>query len=429
MNPAHSFRRAGGNGSTGRRDAHRYKRFSGSLSSKNRVCSRHCKVVTLFRSTSSERSSTPAHYLWTLLACVVLQVGSVFFAFSAASPKEAGVAPPKASKENTARKQSTKSSTVVKPEIGVKGELPVVFKRPSPESMADLESIQQHVQKLVQRISAAVVAVEIGNGSGSGVVISSDGLVLTAGHVIGRANRNVTFTFADGKKAHGKTIGIGEEDDTGLMKITDAGPWPYVETGDVETAHRGDWVLAFGHPGGFDVRRSLVVRLGRIIRLSPNLQTDCTISPGDSGGPLIDMYGRVIGIHSFISSSMAENFHVPMSAFFSDWDSMVNPQQELVSTHVSGFVGIKGVDESPKGCRLTDIEKDTPAFKAGLKVGDVILKVDGREILVAASFRRMIAEYSPGDSVNLNIRRGTKLMSLNVKLGAAKQAEETADED
>jgi serine protease Do len=411
------------------RPAHRYKQFSGSLYPEKQVCSCHHKVVTLFRSTNSERSSRPANYLWTLLACAVLQVGSAFLALSAASPKEAGVNPPKESKENIARKQPPKPGTPAKPEFGSKGELPVVFKRPAPESMADLESIEQHVRKLVQKISPAVVAVEIGNGSGSGVVISSDGLVLTAGHVIGGGNRNVTFTFADGKKARGKTIGIGEDDDTGLMKITDAGPWPYVDTGDVESARRGDWVLAFGHPGGFDLRRSLVVRLGRIIRLSPNLQTDCTISPGDSGGPLIDMYGRVIGIHSFISSSVAENFHVPMSAFITDWDSMVNPQQEVVSARISGFVGVKGSDESPKGCRLIEIEKDSPASKAGLKVGDVILKVDGREILVAASFRRMIAEHSPGDSVSLSIRRGTKAMSLNVKLGAAKQTEEPGDED
>src|SRR4029078_10849523 len=146
-----------------------------------------------------------------------------------------------------------------------------------------------------------------------------------------------------------------------------------------------------GHPGGFDLKRSLVVRLGRLIRLSSSaLQTDCTISPGDSGGPLFDMYGRVIGIHSFISSSMADNFHVPMTAFYSDWDSMVNTQNDLVPVHLPGFIGAKAVDDSPKGCRLTEIDKDSPAFKAGLKVGDVVVKVDGRDILVAASFRRMI---------------------------------------
>ena len=95
--------------------------------------------------------------------------------------------------------------------------------------------------------------------------------------------------------------------------------------GDLEQARIGDWVLALGHPGGFDLRRSLVVRLGRIIRLAPDaLQTDCTISPGDSGGPLFDMHGRVIGIHSAISSSVAENFHVAVTEFYDSWDLLAN---------------------------------------------------------------------------------------------------------
>jgi len=364
-----------------------------------------------------------------LVIGALLQLGGVFSVISASSTRPAAITSPKESKENVLKKRESSLGTPAKPEIGPKGELPVVFQRSGPESMADLKTIEQHVQKLVQKVSPAVVAVEVGNGSGSGVIISSDGLVLTAGHVGGKANLKVTFTFADGKKARGKTIGVDSEDDTGLMKITDPGPWPHVDTGEVESAHRGDWVLALGHPGGFDLRRSLVVRLGRLIRLSPNLQTDCTISPGDSGGPLFDMYGRVIGIHSFISSSMADNFHVPMTAFYSDWDSMLKPEEELPQGHLPAFVGAKGVDDSPKGCRLTEVDKDSPALKAGLKVGDVILEVDGREILVAASFQRMIAEASPGETVSLNIRRGSKSMSVNVKLGAAKKGDDQGDED
>ena len=87
-------------------------------------------------------------------------------------------------------------------------------------------------------------------------------------------------------------------------------------------------MLALGHPGGFDLRRSLVVRLGRIIRLETDaLQTDCTISPGDSGGPLFDMHGRVIGIHSAISTSPAENFHVSVTEFYDSWDELVRARQ------------------------------------------------------------------------------------------------------
>ena len=137
---------------------------------------------------------------------------------------------------------------------------------------------------------------------------------------VARPTAMCVLPFPDGKTARGKTVGANREDDTGLMRITDRGPWPHAEMGDLRQARIGDWVLALGHPGGFDLRRSLVVRLGRIIRLEPDaLQTDCTISPGDSGGPLFDMHGRVIGIHSAISASVADNFHVAVTAFYDGW--------------------------------------------------------------------------------------------------------------
>jgi len=190
--------------------------------------------------------------------------------------------------------------------------------------------MEEHVKAMVARVSPAVVAVEMGDGSGSGVVITADGLIVTAGHVCGGPNREVSFTFPDGKIAHGKTLGVDLESDTGLMKITEPGTWPHVATGDLEQAKMGDWVLALGHPGGFDLKRSLVVRLGRIIRLAPDaLQTDCTISPGDSGGPLFDMHGRVIGIHSYISSSPADNFHVPITAYYDSWTMLVKSKSSV----------------------------------------------------------------------------------------------------
>ena len=205
-----------------------------------------------------------------------------------------------------------------------RNDLRPAFTKNVPTSLADLKSIEQQVEALAARVSPSVVAVEVGSGNGSGVVISADGLVLTAGHVCGAPDRDVRFTFPDGKTAHGKTVGANGDSDTGLMRITDRGPWPHAEMGDLEQARVGDWALALGHPGGFDLRRSLVVRLGRIIRLRPDtLQTDCTISPGDSGGPLFDMHGRVIGIHSAISASMADNFHVAVTAFYEGWALLV----------------------------------------------------------------------------------------------------------
>jgi serine protease Do len=229
-----------------------------------------------------------------------------------------------------AESQTSPSIPPPKPGPADRWMLPSAFNKSAPVTLANLKTIENHVKGLVKHISAAVVAVEVGDGSGSGVVISADGLVMTAGHVCGEPDHDVSFTFPDGKIAHGKTLGVDLESDTGLMRITNPGPWPYVSTGELAQAKLGDWVLALGHPGGFDLKRSLVVRLGRIIRLTPDaLQTDCTISPGDSGGPLVDMYGRVIGIHSYISSSPADNFHVPITSYYDSWTMLVKTKSNV----------------------------------------------------------------------------------------------------
>ncbi len=294
--------------------------------------------------------------------------------------------------------------------------LAAAFSKPAPASLADLKAIEQHVEALVHRVSPAVVALEVGYSTGSGVVVSSDGLVLTAGHVCGKANREALFTFPDGRVARGKTLGLNRDKDTGLARITDLGPWPHVAVGDLDQSATGTWVLALGHPGGFDLKRSLVVRLGRIVRIAPGgLQTDCTISPGDSGGPLFDMYGRVIGIHSAISESLAENFHVPITEYYDTWVQLVKGSKGDEDLNSKGYFGAAVADD-PTGCRVSTVEKNSPASRAGVKVGDIVLKVEGREIRKAATFQRWVAETQPGEWLTLEIRRGGALMSFNVKL-------------
>jgi serine protease Do len=201
------------------------------------------------------------------------------------------------------------------------------------------------------------------------------------------------------------------------MRITDEGPWPHAAMGDLAQARAGDWVLALGHPGGFDLRRSLVVRLGRIIRIDEGaLQTDCTISPGDSGGPLLDMHGRVIGIHSAISTLLAENFHVAISEFYDNWNVMAKSKETDEEADASrAYVGASGVNDDA-GCRLIEVEENSPAARAGLKVGDVVLKVNGRDIKVSAAFQRWMSEATPGETLDLQIKRGDEVLSIKVRM-------------
>ncbi|HVM47917.1 MAG TPA: trypsin-like peptidase domain-containing protein [Candidatus Acidoferrum sp.] len=306
---------------------------------------------------------------------------------------------------------------VPKPAPAHRSEWAAALRKPVPESIADLAAIEQHVKALLPRVSPAVVAVEVGYGSGSGVVVSSNGLVLTAGHVAGRAGRSVHFTFPDGKVAHGKTLGLDADTDSGLMLITDPGPWPCVPMGDFEDVRLGDWVLALGHPGGFDLQRSLVARLGRVIGFPEGaIQTDCTISPGDSGGPLVDMAGHVIGIHTAISGPTSENYHVAINDYYEAWDHLTHgPQTTDLVANPRAYIGASGVDD-PAGCRITEVESNSPAARAGLKAGDIVLEVEQRRIPVAAVFRRWIAEAQPGETLHLEVKRGDDHLKLEVQV-------------
>jgi len=297
-------------------------------------------------------------------------------------------------------------------------DLPPVFGKPAPASVADLKAIEQQVKAALPRLSRAVVAVQIGGASGSGVVISEDGLVLTAAHVCGATNRDVRFTFPDGSTARGKTLGLNNDTDAGMMRITTPGRWPHVDVGDLHQSHLGDWVVSLGHPGGFDPDRSLVVRLGRIIRLSPEMvQSDCPISAGDSGGPLFDMRGKVIGIHSRISDSTTENFHVPITTFLDTWDRLVKGESWGDERPARPWFGVRGADH-PDGCELLSVEEDSPAFKAGLKAGDILQKINNRAVQDYTMLKRLVAESKPGDVLKTEIQRDEKTLSLNVKIEA-----------
>ncbi len=302
-----------------------------------------------------------------------------------------------------------------KPQPAKLAPTPLAFRKPAPGSLSDLRAMENYDKALVAKVSPAVVAVTIGNFGGSAVVISADGLVLSAAHVCGAPGRDVVFNFPDGRTARGKTLGTNHDLDAGLMKITDPGPWPHVSVGDLNNTRLGDWVLALGHPSGFDAQRPTVARLGRIIVLTSRLiQSDCTLLGGDSGGPLFDMSGRVIAIHSRISESTEENFHVPISAFFDSWDRLA--RSEDWGDEVP-YIGIWGVDGNG-GFLVQSVDANSPASRAGLKAGDLVIRLNELPIRSVLSYQQALARTHSGAEVTLRLRRDGKEQSVQVTVGA-----------
>src|SRR5262249_4820106 len=128
----------------------------------------------------------------------------------------------------------------------------------------------------------------------------------------------------NGKEVEGKTLGWHKSADAGLIKITTKGKYPAVDMGDSAKVKDGDWILTVGHPGGYKRGRTPVVRLGRVLGADETFfQTDTPLVGGDSGGPLFDMHGKVIGIHSWISQEIEQNMHVRVNVYRDDWDDLV----------------------------------------------------------------------------------------------------------
>ena len=303
------------------------------------------------------------------------------------------------------------------------GKLPAVFDKQAPENVDDLKAMQDHLAMLVEKISPAVVSVRVGASSGSGVIVTKDGYILTAGHVSGAPGRDVTIYFHTGKTAKGKTLGGNHGIDSGMIKITTEGDWPFAEMGDSTTLKNGNWCMVCAHPGGFKPGRSPPVRLGRMLKVSDStLTTDCVLVGGDSGGPLFDMHGRVIGINSRIGQSLAANMHVPVHPFREHWDKIAKAEVFGGKLGGGGFAKggpFLGVLNEPKdgGCLVTGVTPGSPAEKAGIKVNDLIYKFGDKEINATTTLPDLIKTKKAGDTVVLQIQRGDEKLSLTVEIG------------
>ncbi len=298
-------------------------------------------------------------------------------------------------------------------------------KEPS-RSLKDLAQLEAKVQAVSQKVMAATVALvsEDENGSGSGVITTTDGLILTAAHVV-QGQERMDVVFPDGKQVSGKVLGANYSKDIAMVQITTKGPWPAVPMGSSNSLTAGDWVIAMGHSAGFDANRTPPVRFGRVVSKGPGnyLTTDCTLIGGDSGGPLFDLSGKIVGINSSIGSSLQINNHAGIDGMREDWDRiyagqawgrlalnpLLNPERATLGIDMDMT---RGGDGAP----IAGVYLRSPAAAAGVRAGDIIQSLDDTPVADGDSLLILLAKRQSKDIVKLGILRENELIEIKVKL-------------
>ncbi len=267
---------------------------------------------------------------------------------------------------------------------------------------------------------------------GSGFIISKDGYILTNNHVVKDADK-ITVILADNSEFKAKVIGTDPLSDVALVKIHDDESLPTLPLGDSDALRVGEWVIAIGNPFGLSqtVTVGVVSATGRssvgINEYENFIQTDAAINPGNSGGPLLNVKGEVVGINSALYSKtggyMGIGFAIPINMV-----KAVESQLKAKGKVTRGWLGvvIQNVDENlaksfglkeASGVLISEVQPDSPADKAGVKQGDVIVRLDDVKMANAAQLRNRVAMLSPGSTAKLSIIRNGENKTLEVKIG------------
>ena len=299
-----------------------------------------------------------------------------------------------------------------------------INEKKAPETRVDLEALQKAVGDALPKARAATVCIELPDGSGSGVIVSPDGLVLTAAHVATGVKKKVTVILEDGTRLKAETLGLVADKDAAMIRITEKGTYPFAEMDRADTTQLGDWVFSLGHSGGFDKERGSVVHLGRLVRIAAGTyQSDCMLIGGDSGGPLFDLSGKLIAIHSRVGHQLQVNMHVPMGEYLANWDGMMKgefigegPYAQLPEKG-NGFLGLATESRPEGGLRVTKVGSKGPAEEAGVRDGDVLRKLNGVVLENREQMQSLLKEMSAGDELTLETERAGKAKTFTFNLG------------
>jgi S1-C subfamily serine protease len=263
-------------------------------------------------------------------------------------------------------------------------------------------------------------------GQGSGFIVQADGLILTNAHVVEKSDR-VTVGLQDGRRVEGTVVGLDPLTDLAVVKLSGAGPWPVAPLGNSDTLQVGEWAIAVGNPFGLDN----TVTMGIISSLNRNasklgitdkrldlIQTDAAINPGNSGGPLLNAEGEVIGINTLVRTGPGAGlgFAIPINR------AREIARQLIATGRVShpmigvGLDGVKPGDGSglSQGVRLMSVQPGSPAARAGLQQGDVIVAVGGQPIGSPAQLVAAVERAGVGGSLLLTVSRDGRLLSVTV---------------
>jgi serine protease Do len=274
------------------------------------------------------------------------------------------------------------------------------------------------------------------HGLGSGVIVSPDGYILTNNHVVGNAD-TIQITLMDKREFTAKVVGKDAKTDLALIKIDTKEPLPAATLGDSDVTEVGDWVVAIGNPFGFSltVTAGIVSAKGRALggNYDEFIQTDAAINPGNSGGPLFDVNGKVVGVNTAIYSrtgtSAGIGFAIPI-----DLAKHVMDQLKAHGKVVRGWLGVEIQEVTPElaqsfglakpeGALVANVEKNSPASKAGIKRGDVIVKFDNKVVHEQHDLPELVAETPINKSVQVEVIRGTKHITIPVTVGELKENE------
>ena len=310
---------------------------------------------------------------------------------------------------------------------------------PAPPAASDRELLDAYsnaVIGVVERIGPAVVSLSVSGqrdgmrgGSGSGVVFTPDGYVLTNAHVV-RGARRLRVSRTDGSSQEGSLVGADVATDLAVVRI-DGGGLPYAELGTSAALRVGQLVIAIGNPLGFSstVSAGVVSALGRTMRAATGrlmeniVQSDVALNPGNSGGPLVDSRARVVGINTaMIVGAQGISFSVPI-----DTAKAVLGQLMTVGRVRRGYIGIAGQDrplerglarrlrlEQGTGVEVVRVEKDGPAAAAGLAEGDVVVGFDGRPARTVDDLHRALNRWPLAGPLDLRVVRAGELRTMAV---------------